>query len=105
MSGPRAQLSPVRIGLIASISLSMLLVGSALFGADGVGKHEKLKEELDSVRTLNDNLESENRRLRVEAKALRSNPEYIEAVIRDELGWVKKNEIVFIFPSTEGKKQ
>lgn len=95
----RSRFSIARIAFGASVVLSLGLVASAMFGANGIERHEKLKGELDNVRTLNDGLKADNVRLRGQAKALRSDPEYIESVIRDELGYVKKDEMVFIFPS------
>lgn len=87
----------VRIAAFASGVASIVLVGAALLGDHGVLRHEKLREELAHAKTLNDNLENENRRLRAEAEALRSDPEYVESVIRDELGFVRKDELIFLF--------
>lgn len=99
MPEPRSRLSPVSAGLAVSLSLSVLLAGAALLGDEGVVRHQKLRDELDTVRALNSSLVDENDALRTEAKALRTDPEYIESVIRDELGYVKKDELVFIFPA------
>lgn len=87
----------VRAAAFASGLLSIVLVGAALLGDHGVLRHEKLREELANAKTLNQGLESENRRLRAEAEALRSDPEYVESVIRDELGFVRKDELIFLF--------
>ncbi len=76
------------------------LVTSALFGATGVGRHERLREELAQVESLNASLSQENQRLTAEAKALRHNERFIESVIRDELGWVREDELVFLFSKT-----
>lgn len=73
-------------------------VGAALFGERGVARHQRLRSELDELERLNAELSRENRRLRSEARALRSDPDYIEHVIRDELGWVRPDEVVLIFP-------
>jgi cell division protein FtsB len=74
------------------------LVGSALFGDDGVVRHEQLREQIRSVEQLNEDLLRENDRLRAEARALRHDPAYVESVIRDELGYVRPGELVFLFP-------
>jgi cell division protein FtsB len=86
-----------RAAAFASGVLSIVLVGAALLGDHGVLRHEKLREELTNAKSLNDALEAENRRLRAEAEALRSDPEYVEMVIRDELGFVRKDELIFLF--------
>src|SRR5690349_9942825 len=90
---------PIRIWAVTGGLLVITLLSSALFGADGVTRHEKLRAELESVNQLNQKLAADNRRLSIEAKALRNDPAFIEATIRDELGWVKSDELIFIFPS------
>jgi cell division protein FtsB len=74
-------------------------VGAALFGDDGVARHERLREDLRQVQALNADLTQENKRLLLEARALKNDPDFLESVIRDELGWVRSDELVFIFPS------
>ena len=86
----------VRFWAIVNGAIVCLLIGAALFGEDGVVRHERLNERLERVQTLNDDLKSENGRLKIEANALRHDPEFVEHVIRDELGWVKDDEVVFI---------
>lgn len=78
--------------------LVVAFVGAAVFGSEGVTRHEKLREDLRQVQALNDQLRRENAHLQKEAEALRSDPEYLEAAVRDELGWVRSDELVFIFP-------
>lgn len=78
--------------------LVLAFVGAAVFGADGVTRHEKLREDLRQVQALNDQLRRENVRLQREAEALKSDPDFLESTVRDELGWVRSDELVFIFP-------
>lgn len=92
----------IRFWAFTGGALVLALLGGALFGGDGVTRHEKLREELDRINGLNEKLSADNRRLAIEAKALRHDQSYIEHVIRDELGWVKSDELVFIFPEGGG---
>lgn len=92
----------IRFWAFTGGALVLAFLGGALFGGDGVTRHEKLRKELDRINRLNSELSRSNRRLAVEAKALRHDPAYIEQVIRDELGWVKGDELVFIFPEGGG---
>jgi cell division protein FtsB len=87
----------MRVFTLLSGLLSLAIILAALAGQHGFTRHEKLRADLEEVRTLNDSLRTENARLRREAKALGSNASYIESVVRDELGFVKKDEIVLIF--------
>jgi cell division protein FtsB len=91
----------VRLSAAASGALSVLLVGLALFGDDGVTRHEKLREELRRIQGLNAQLDADNAALRAEATALKEDPEHLEVVIRDELGWARRDAVIFIFPSQQ----
>src|SRR5687768_11834675 len=93
----------LRLAVVASGVISLGLVSAALLGSRGVARHEKLRDELARVEQLNESIRTENHRLREQSRALASNPEYIESVIRDELGYVRADELVFIFP--EGNKK
>ncbi|MEO1337834.1 MAG: septum formation initiator family protein [Myxococcota bacterium] len=92
---------PTKLALTTSIVLVGGLVGTALFGADGLVRHEQLKTELHRVRSLNDKLRAENRRLAVERRALRHDPVYIDAVIRDDLGYIRSDEVILKFNPDE----
>lgn len=92
----------VRFWAMVAAALSILLVGAGLLGSHGVIRHEKLRDELANVRSLNQGLALENRKLRSQSRSLVDHADYIEAVIRDELGWVRRDEMVFIFPSGVG---
>lgn len=88
----------LRVWVVVNTGLVFLLVGGALFGSDGVVRHERLSEELNHVKELNADLERDNAQLKREVEALRHDPEHLELVIRDELGWVRSDEVIFIFP-------
>jgi cell division protein FtsB len=94
----------IRICAVASALASVAIVAAALAGPHGVAKHDKLRSELASVRTLNDSLRAENAKLRRETNALRTNSEFIESAIRDELGWVRKNEVIIMFDDDVAQK-
>ena len=88
----------MRVWVTVNTALVFLLIGGALFGGDGVVRHERLNEELKHVRELNSDLQHDNALLRAEVEALRHDPEHVELVIRDELGWVRADELIFLFP-------
>lgn len=79
-------------------TLVAALVGSALFGGQGVVRREKLDEDLGEIRELNDELARQNQALKREIDALKSDDDYVEQVIKDEFGWVRADELVLIFP-------
>lgn len=87
----------VRFWAVFNGTIVAALIGTALVGPDGVRRHERLQEELEHLRASNDELRADNARLRVVDDALRHDPNYVATVIRDELGWVREDEMVFIF--------
>jgi cell division protein FtsB len=95
----------VRFWAIFNGALVVLLIGAALFGSDGVVRHEQLSDEVRRTESLNEKFSIENDRLRLEAAALRNDPGYVEEVIRDELGYVGEKELIYIFPAEPSPQQ
>lgn len=54
-----------------------------------------LRNTYTELKNQNRSIEEENKRLLREIKNLKENPDYIERLAREELGLVKKDEIVF----------
>lgn len=73
------------------------LVLAALVGDGGVARHGQLRRELETLEREVRGLERQNRTLEREVEALRTDPRHMEAVARDELGWVRPGERVVIF--------
>lgn len=86
-----------RLSSFVGVGLVVFFVGAAIVGDDGIARHEMLESELAKVNALNARLEAENVVLAQQAHALRTDRAYVESVIRDELGWVRADEVVFIF--------
>ncbi|MEQ9501288.1 MAG: septum formation initiator family protein [Deltaproteobacteria bacterium] len=96
MESPRPSFM-MRLSSLLGAGLVVFFVGAAIVGDDGIARHELLKAELTKVRTLNARLEAENTVLARQAHALRTDRAFVESVVRDELGWVRADEVVFIF--------
>ncbi|MBX3189831.1 MAG: septum formation initiator family protein [Labilithrix sp.] len=56
-----------------------------------------LEKELSGVQNENAELKRDVAKLRVEVKDLRENPKAVERIARDQLGLVRKSEVVFQF--------
>jgi cell division protein FtsB len=79
------------------LSLALVAVPVLVLEPAGLPRLRALQKELDSVNTENDELRRDVGRLRVEVRELRDDPAAIERIARDQLGMVRKSEVVFQF--------
>lgn len=87
----------LRVFAVVNGMLVIGLVSTGLFGPNGVVRHEKLEGELRDIEVLNVALRAETSALRAERDALSKDGRYLENVIREELGFVAADEMVFMF--------
>ena len=78
--------------LIAFLFLMTLLI---TFGNRGVVDNYLMGKRLSQLKADNDNLTIQNRELGKKILLLRSDPAYIESMARNELGMVKKGDVVY----------
>ena len=83
---------PVAMLCLALISVPLLVLQPA-----GLPRLRGLEKELDDVNTENDELRRDVARLRIEVQELKDDPAAVERIARDELGMVRKSEVVFQF--------
>jgi cell division protein FtsB len=81
--------------LIAFLLILGGLLTYTVFGKRGLLHLARVKEELRLLKEVNTQLEAENLALRKEIELLKTNPEYIEDLAREELGLVKENELIY----------
>ena len=82
---------------IAMLSLALVAVPVLVLQPEGLPRLRGLQRELDQVETENDELKRDVTRLRIEVQQLRDDPAAVERIARDELGMVRKSEVVFQF--------
>ena len=82
------------------MALALGFLGYALLGPT-VAKKEQLQSELVRMQEENRRLVDDNRRLSLQVEALRSSEEYVEKVARDDLGFVKPDEVIFNLPGAQ----
>ncbi len=75
-----------------------------IFGEYGLADFNLLRQERDGLLEKNRKLEQENLSLYREIERLKNDLEYIENVARQELGMIKKDEMIFKFKNS-GKKE
>ena len=84
----------------------ILFVGFFIvFGNRGLLDNQRLKEKLAELRAENARLEAVNGTLRREAVLVREEARYIESVARQELGMVKRGDLIYRFMDPAGKKE
>jgi len=84
----------IRLSGAAVLAGLMAYVPYLVYRGDGYVHYRKMQDDLDEIERKNAALRVQNRALRREVKHLRTDPEALGAVARDDLGLVKPGEIV-----------
>jgi cell division protein FtsB len=97
VEGPKVKGSHKLLAVVG-VLLGVMLVGLVLFSHEGLYRiysfqHQRLVLDRDNAR-----LAEENARLARTIDRLQNDPEMIQDLIRRDLNFVKKNEIIFQFP-------
>ena len=79
------------------LTVSLVAVPVLLLEPQGMPRMHALDKELGGVQNENAELRRDVARLRAEVKDLRENPTAVERIGREQLGLVRKSEIVFQF--------
>jgi cell division protein FtsB len=78
------------------IMIVLLVMGFLiLFGKKGLIDNYKMQQMVKELSTTNEQMLKENNKLKQEILLLRKDPKYIERLARDELGMVKKGDIIY----------
>lgn len=80
-----------------SLIFSFFICKTAIFNPNGVRDFYHLNNKLISVKNENFRLREKNADLEEKISSLKRNSFYFEKVVREELGLVKKGEVVFEF--------
>jgi cell division protein FtsB len=96
MAGPEVALRSIWLSIIpVAIVLSLLVV--AVVGDKGIVCAIQSKHEKEELQRQVLSLELANQKLRKDIESLRSDPRYLEAIARKELGMVREDELVYRF--------
>ena len=82
---------------LAVLTVSLISVPLLLLEPQGLPRMRSLETEFSGVQTENTELRRDVGRLRTEVKELRENPTAVERIAREQLGLVRKSEVVFQF--------
>jgi cell division protein FtsB len=69
-----------------------------IFSSEGLPRLRSLEKELGQVQHENDEQRRQIAFLRKSVQNLKDDPQSVERIARDELGLVRRNEVVFQFP-------
>jgi len=86
---------------LAVLTVSLVAVPVLLLEPQGMPRMRALDRELKGVEVENAELRRDVSKLRAEVKELRENPAAVERIAREQLGLVRKSEVVFQFDKKE----
>lgn len=82
---------------LAVLTVSIVAVPVLVLEPQGMPRMRALEKELAGVEAENAELRRDVARLRTEVKELRDDPAAVERIAREQLGLVRKSEVVFQF--------
>jgi cell division protein FtsB len=83
---------------IAVAVLACLLFGHVMFGANGMIVYKQKRAEYESLRNKVMDVQRENDRYAQQVQALKSDKQAIEKEAREQLGYAKRGEYVYVPP-------
>jgi cell division protein FtsB len=90
-------------GLLAVLML--VLVVHDIFGTHGFLAMRRTQNEIQKVQAGIEKLNKENRQLEEEVRALKTDPQAIEKIAREELGKARPGEIIIKIPQAQPPQQ
>lgn len=94
---PASRLFVARALPIAILAVAAVTVPVQILRPEGLPRMRSLESELRGVQAENADLSRDIRRLRTEVRELKDDPRAVEKIARDQLGLVRKSEVVFVF--------
>ena len=92
-----------RILLALSVLLNVLLISYLLFNDSGLQNYQTLRADILKLTNEQSSLDDKAYLLSHEIRLLQSDALYIEKVVRERLGFVDPNEILYVFPHSKKK--
>lgn len=83
------------------IMLNLFALSSLFIGGQSISALQSAKESLASIKEQIAQVDAKNARLSYEIRLLQADPSYLEKVIRQQLNYVKGQEILYIFKKEE----
>ncbi|WP_457572321.1 FtsB family cell division protein [Desulfovulcanus sp.] len=81
--------------------VNIFLIYRIIWSDSGIITYLKVKDAYAKLYEENEKIKAENIRLSNDIRMLKGDTEYLSDIIRKEMHYVKKNEIIYIFPTSE----
>jgi cell division protein FtsB len=81
--------------------LNLLLLYAIGFSSHGLAGYKKQNEQVKELEEKILKLKQDNQKLFEMIQALKTDPKAQERLVRQELGWVRENEMILEFPDKE----
>jgi|SRR5947209_18242687 len=88
-----------RIATIAVMLLAAMLFVHVMFGANGMVVYKQKRAEYQELRKQVDQVQQENDRYTQQIQALKSDAKSVEKEAREQLGYAKPGEYVYVPPA------
>ncbi len=93
----------VRFLVVLLLAVNALLIYAILYSSHGLPGYRKQSEQVRELEEKILKLKTENQKLFEMIQALKSSPQAQEKLVRQELGWVRENEIILEIPEKDGQ--
>jgi cell division protein FtsB len=87
-----------RLATTAVVLLSGWLFVHVMFGANGMEVYRQKRTEYQDLQKQIDSLQRENDRYTTQIKSLQTDPATIEKEAREQFGYARKGEVVYVTP-------
>lgn len=88
-----------KLSSILILSLAFIILGVTIVGSHGILYLTNLENELQALESENYRLQSNIAAIKDSIYAVQYDPLTIEKHAREELGLIRENEVVYVFPS------
>ena len=96
----------IRLLTLAALAISLLLLGTLLFGEGSLMHIHNLRKEIAAQRAELDALKARNEILEAQVRSLKENLDSVEGLARGDLGMIRKGETYYLVtdPDRSAKK-
>ena len=90
------------VGLL--LALNFVLIYTIVYSSNGLPGYRKQNQQVKDLEEKVLKLKIENQKLFEMVQSLKASPKAQEKLVRQELGWVRENEIILESPDKEGER-